>query len=403
MGAPAPSEATRGRKKSAGRGHHRFVGVRQRPSGRWVAEIKDSLQKVRLWLGTFDTADDAARAYDDAARALRGENARTNFEVPNPSSRGGSRGCHDSIEPFSFEEVCGTGNETDGILGALKTKLLDGKGLRITPAGNNNAPAGGGGEKDNTTLMNHTGQVAVAVAPPAAQIGGSNSRPPKPPKPNQPAGFVGGSTGIEDIGHHHNNRHVTDHGMVTTEHHQHQGLHNYSQDTTETIDLNNSSYWEKTNAAPMSSQWQQSPNGAWSGQLHHPEFSAGYSGHHQMAWAPQLDNQNTVANLFDGSSSSGAATTSSSWSVHDQSTQFRASSFSSSGMDVTMVANGNNHGVRFMDCDLRSSSTEHQFMHCDLNNNNNNNNNNTTGWTPPPAGAGGSSWDPLLYMSSVLG
>ncbi|XWS35734.1 hypothetical protein CRYUN_Cryun20dG0021700 [Craigia yunnanensis] len=64
----------------------RFVGVRQRPSGRWVAEIKDSSQRVRLWLGTYDTPEEAARAYDEAARALRGENARTNFASVNQSS-----------------------------------------------------------------------------------------------------------------------------------------------------------------------------------------------------------------------------------------------------------------------------------------------------------------------------
>ncbi|KAL3571940.1 hypothetical protein D5086_025844 [Populus alba] len=63
----------------------RFVGVRQRPSGRWVAEIKDSSQRVRLWLGTYDTPEEAARAYDEAARALRGENARTNFASVNPN------------------------------------------------------------------------------------------------------------------------------------------------------------------------------------------------------------------------------------------------------------------------------------------------------------------------------
>ncbi|CAM6117492.1 unnamed protein product [Calypogeia fissa] len=63
------------------KGRRRFVGVRQRPSGRWVSEIKDTTQKIRLWLGTFDTAEDAARAYDEAAWLLRGANTRTNFVV----------------------------------------------------------------------------------------------------------------------------------------------------------------------------------------------------------------------------------------------------------------------------------------------------------------------------------
>ncbi|KZV26720.1 hypothetical protein F511_34318 [Dorcoceras hygrometricum] len=72
----------------------RFVGVRQRPSGRWVAEIKDSSQRVRLWLGTYDTPEEAARAYDEAARAIRGENARTNFAAPtiNANDTDGERG-----------------------------------------------------------------------------------------------------------------------------------------------------------------------------------------------------------------------------------------------------------------------------------------------------------------------
>ncbi|XP_015951031.1 ethylene-responsive transcription factor RAP2-12-like [Arachis duranensis] len=68
----------------------RFIGVRQRPSGRWVAEIKDSSQHVRLWLGTYDTPEEAARAYDEAARVLRGENARTNFALFGSDTNGSS-------------------------------------------------------------------------------------------------------------------------------------------------------------------------------------------------------------------------------------------------------------------------------------------------------------------------
>ncbi|KAL5720513.1 Serine/threonine-protein kinase/endoribonuclease IRE1 [Ranunculus cassubicifolius] len=77
-----------GRYKGRNRSNtNKFVGVRQRPSGRWVAEIKDTTQKIRMWLGTFETAEEAAKAYDEAACLLRGSNTRTNFitQVSNDS------------------------------------------------------------------------------------------------------------------------------------------------------------------------------------------------------------------------------------------------------------------------------------------------------------------------------
>ncbi|KAF8034006.1 hypothetical protein BT93_C0321 [Corymbia citriodora subsp. variegata] len=75
--------------KPADSGDSKYKGVRKRKWGKWVSEIRLPNSRERIWLGSYDSAEKAARAFDAAQFCLRGRNARFNFPNDPPDIAGG--------------------------------------------------------------------------------------------------------------------------------------------------------------------------------------------------------------------------------------------------------------------------------------------------------------------------
>ncbi|XVF35243.1 hypothetical protein REPUB_Repub18cG0128800 [Reevesia pubescens] len=125
----------------------KYKGVRKRKWGKWVSEVRLPNSRERIWLGSYDSAEKAARAFDAAQYCLRGHDANLNFPENPPQIVGGR-----SLSPHEIQAVA-----------ARFANEVEAAGRSSTP-GNNNDIDNNSSNNNNVGTEQYTSSSSVSVS-----------------------------------------------------------------------------------------------------------------------------------------------------------------------------------------------------------------------------------------------